>query len=64
MDSSEREMNPVKMTIINPRKEYWASWGLIECGENGKISLIDRVVNIVRKVENAGNQKLCHQVIS
>ena len=24
-DSSEREMNPVAMTIINPRKDYWPS---------------------------------------
>ena len=23
MDSSERGMNPVSMTIVNPRKEYW-----------------------------------------
>ena len=23
MDSNERGMNPVVMTIINPRKEYW-----------------------------------------
>ena len=23
MDSGEREMNPVAMTIINPIKEYW-----------------------------------------
>ena len=27
MDSGEREMKPVGMTIINPRKEYWTSWG-------------------------------------
>ena len=27
MDSSERGMNPVEMTIINPRKEYWPSQG-------------------------------------
>ena len=27
MDSGERGMNPVAMTIINPRKEYWLSWG-------------------------------------
>ena len=26
-DSSERGMNPVAMTIINPRKEYWPSQG-------------------------------------
>ena len=26
-DSCEREMNPVAMTIINPRKEYWPSRG-------------------------------------
>ena len=26
-DSGEREMNPVAMTIINPRKEYWQSRG-------------------------------------
>ena len=25
MDSSEREMNPVAMTIINPRRVYWPS---------------------------------------
>ena len=25
MDSDEREMNPVALTIINPRKEYWPS---------------------------------------
>ena len=25
MDSGERRMNPVAMTIINPRKEYWPS---------------------------------------
>ena len=25
MDSGERKMNPVAMTIINPRKEYWPS---------------------------------------
>ena len=25
MDSGERGMNPVAMTIINPRKEYWTS---------------------------------------
>ena len=28
MDISERRMNPVAMTIIDPRKEYWQSWGL------------------------------------
>ena len=27
MDSVERGMNPVAMTIINPRKEYWPSRG-------------------------------------
>ena len=27
-DSSVRGMNPVAMTIINPQKEYWMSWGL------------------------------------
>ena len=27
MHSDEREMNPVTMTIINPRKEYWPSRG-------------------------------------
>ena len=27
MDSSEREMNPIAMTIINPQKEYWPSRG-------------------------------------
>ena len=27
MDSNERGMNPVAMTIINPRKEYWPSRG-------------------------------------
>ena len=27
-DSGERGMNPVAMTIINPRKEYWPSRGL------------------------------------
>ena len=27
MDSGERGMNPVAMTIINPRKEYWQSRG-------------------------------------
>ena len=27
MDSGERGMNPVAMTIINPRKEYWPSRG-------------------------------------
>ena len=26
MDSSERGMNPVAMTIINPQKECWPSW--------------------------------------
>ena len=26
-DNSEREMNPVAMTIINPQKEYWLSRG-------------------------------------
>ena len=26
MDSGERGMNPVAMTIINPPKEYWPSW--------------------------------------
>ena len=25
MDSGGKEMNPVAMTIINPRKEYWPS---------------------------------------
>ena len=28
MDSGERGMNPVAITIINPRKEYWPSRGL------------------------------------
>ena len=28
MDSSERGMNPVTMTIINPQREYWPSWRL------------------------------------
>ena len=27
MDSGERGMNPVAMTIINPQKEYWPSRG-------------------------------------
>ena len=27
LDRSERRMNPVAMTIINPRKEYWLSQG-------------------------------------
>ena len=27
MDSCERGMNPVAMTIINPQKEYWPSNG-------------------------------------
>ena len=27
MDSGERGMNPVAMTIINPWKEYWPSRG-------------------------------------
>ena len=27
MDSSERGMNPVSMTIINPREEYWQCGG-------------------------------------
>ena len=26
-DSGERGMNPVAMTVINPRKEYWPSRG-------------------------------------
>ena len=25
-DNGDRWMNPVAMTIINPRKEYWSSW--------------------------------------
>ena len=25
---SERDINPVAMTIINPGKKYWPSWGL------------------------------------
>ena len=28
MDSGERGMNPVAMTIINSQREYWLSWGL------------------------------------
>ena len=28
MDNHERRMNPVTITIINPRKEYWPSQGL------------------------------------
>ena len=27
MDSGGRGMNPVALTIINPRKEYWPSRG-------------------------------------
>ena len=27
MDSGERGMNPVAMTIINPRKQYWLRRG-------------------------------------
>ena len=27
MHSSEREMNPGAVTVINPRKEYWLSLG-------------------------------------
>ena len=27
MDSGDRGMNPVTMTIINPQKEYWLSRG-------------------------------------
>ena len=27
VDSSDRGMNPFAMTIINPKKEYWPSWG-------------------------------------
>ena len=26
LDSLERRMNPVAMTIISPWKEYWANW--------------------------------------
>ena len=28
MGSSEKGMNPLTLTIINPWKEYWPSWGL------------------------------------
>ena len=28
MDSIERRMNPVAMTIINPRKDYWPTLGI------------------------------------
>ena len=28
MDSGERGINPVTMTIFNPQKEYWLSHGL------------------------------------
>ena len=27
IDGSERGINPVAMTIMNPWKEYWLSWG-------------------------------------
>ena len=27
MDSGESGMNPVAITIINPQREYWPSWG-------------------------------------
>ena len=30
-DSGERGMNPVAMTITNPRKEYWPNWGSNQC---------------------------------
>ena len=28
MDSSEKDLNPIVMTIIFPQKECWPSWGL------------------------------------
>ena len=52
MDSGERGMNPVAMTIIDPQKEYWPSQGLnqqpllksamlsTELWENGPLSPI------------------------
>ena len=56
MDMGERGMNPVTMTIINPRTEYWPSRGsnrqppilkpcmLNACGSVAKYSTHDRCV--------------------
>ena len=64
MDSSER-MNPVAMTIINPRKEYWLSPTALTRYTNLTLyHTIPTIMtlkkkafeNIVEKGENAGNQ--------
>ena len=38
MDSGEKGMNPVTMTIINPQKEYWLSPGIVPVTSCSKVS--------------------------
>ena len=71
MDIGERGMNPVLMTIINHRKEYWSSRGSNQPPPVLKSATLPtelwgsarRVENIVGKGENAGYVGLCGKVI-
>ena len=66
MDSGERGVNPIAMTIINPWKEYWPIWesnqlhpvlksGMLQTELGGSA---ERVENILEKGENGGYQAL------
>ena len=60
-------MNPVAMTNINPRKEYWQSWGLNQPPPVLKSAMLPTELwvlaknkNIVGIGENAGDKLFCH----
>ena len=57
MDSGERGMNPVAMTIINPREDYWPSRGSNQRPPVLKsIDLMTELWGSASKGENAGKK--------
>ena len=56
MDNGERGMNPVAMTIINPRKEYWPSRGSNRRPSGRQIVKI-KLTKIVEFIEDPGAAK-------
>ena len=60
MESGERGMTPVAMTIINPRKEYWLSWGWNQRPPVLKSATLPTELfrSTMEKGEKAGNQHI------
>ena len=60
-DSGERGMNPVAMTIIHPRKEYWPSRGSNQRSLVLKLATLPTELwgsALGNRIENASSQKL------